>query len=218
MVEASQPRLPMTARCKTCEHPSRAEIDVALARGYPGVEVAQRFGLPKTSIWRHKRNGHVPANVVAAFPKHRSDLSVEALAQLRADESAGILLHLAQQRRLLLKAQDEAEAAGDREWSLRCTAALHRNIELTARAVGEFAQHERAINQTANLTVMMMPDYVKLRAGLIAALRPHPVARLAVGKVLAELEGEAPHIDGVRPEYDGQGVSRRAEFRRRVGD
>ena len=199
----------MTARCRTCEHPNRADIDVALARGFDCGTVAKRFG--GINIWnlqRHKRNGHIPPSVIAAFPKHRSDLSVEALHQLRCDESAGILLNLAQQRRLLLQAQDKAEAEGDREWSLRCTAAIHRNIELVARAVGEFAQHERAINQTANLTVMMTPDYVKLRAGLIAALRPHPAARLAVGKVLAELEGEPPHIDGIRPGYDGQAQCR----------
>jgi hypothetical protein len=194
----------MTARCKTCHHPNRADIDVALARGFNAGELSRKFGLPISSVQRHRRNGHVPPSVIAAFPKHRSDLSVEALAQLRADESAGVLLHLAQQRRLLLKAQDAAEAEGDREWSIRCTTALHRNIELTARAVGEFAQHERAVNQTANLTIMMTADYVKLRAGLIAALRPYPAARVAVGKVLAELEGQMPHFDGVRPEHDGR--------------
>jgi hypothetical protein len=208
----------MTARCKTCRHPKRADIDVALARGFNAVEVANRFDLPFPSVQRHRKRGHIPAAVIAAFPKHHTDLSAEALAQLRADESAGVLLYLAKQRRLLLKAQDEAEENGDREWSLRCTAAIHKNIELTARAVGEFAQHERVVNQTANLTVMMTADYVKLRAGLIAALRPHPAARLAVGEVLAEIEGQMPHFDGVRPGYDGQGTSRRTELRRRAGN
>ena len=155
----------MTARCRTCEHPNRADIDVALARGFNAARWLNGSAGNIRNVQRHTRNGHIPPSVIAAFPKHRSDLSVEALAQLRADEIAGVLLNLAQQRRLLLKAQDAAEAKGDREWSIRCTAALHRNIELTARAVGEFAQHERAVNQTANLTVMMTPDYVKLRAG-----------------------------------------------------
>jgi hypothetical protein len=88
----------------------------------------------------------------------------------------------------LLGAQEKAEARRDKDWSMRCTHALHRNIELTARAVGEFAQHERAVHNTANLTVMMLPDYVRLRAGLIAALRPYPAARQAVGEVLAEAQ------------------------------
>ena len=70
----------MTARCRTCEHPDRADIDVALARGFDCGTVAKRFG--GINIWnlqRHKRNGHIPPSVIAAFPKHRSDLSAEAL-------------------------------------------------------------------------------------------------------------------------------------------
>jgi hypothetical protein len=141
--------------------------------------------------------------VLDAFPKHRTDLSADTLAQLRCDESAGILLNLARQRRLLLEAQERAEAKRDKDWSLRCTHALHRNIELTARAVGEFAQHERSLTQVANLTVMMTPEYVRLRAGLIAALRPYPAARKAVGEVLTELEQSPVHFDGIRVGIDG---------------
>jgi hypothetical protein len=193
----------MTQRCKACHHEKRGEIDVGLARGEQIQALATKYGLPRSSISRHKRQGHIPAEVIAAFPKHRTDLSAEALEQLRCDESAGILLNLARQRRILLQAQDRAEARRDKDWSLRCTHALHRNIELTARAVGEFAQHERAVHQTANLTVMMLPDYVRLRAGLIEALRRHPAARKAVGKVLAELERAPVHFDGIRSGIDG---------------
>jgi len=193
----------MTQRCKACHHESRSEIDVALARGASARAVAQQFGVPQSSIQRHRRNGHIPPAVVDAFPKHRTDLSAEALAQLRCDESAGILLNLARQRRILLGAQERAEARRDKDWSLRCTHALHRNIELTARAVGEFAQHERAVHQTNVLSVMMLPDYVRLRAGLIEALRPYPSARKAVGEVLAELERQPVHFDGIRTGVDG---------------
>jgi hypothetical protein len=193
----------MTQRCKVCHHEKRGEIDVALARGASARAVERQFGVPQHSVRRHRRNGHIPAEVIASFPKHRSDLSAEALAQLRCDESAGILLNLARQRRILLQAQERAEARRDKEWSLRCTHALHRNIELTARAVGEFAQHERAVHQTANLTLLMTPDYVHLRAGLIAALRPYPAARKAVGAVLTELEQAPVHFDGIRSGIDG---------------
>jgi hypothetical protein len=193
----------MTQRCKACHHQNRGEIDVALARGASARAVAHQFGVAQSSVQRHRRNGHIPPAVLDAFPKVRTDLSAEALAQLRCDESAGILLNLARQRRILLQAQERAEARRDKEWSLRCTHALHRNIELTARVVGEFAQHERAINTTNVLSVMMLPDYVRLRAGLIAALRPYPAARKAVGEVLAELEKSPVHFDGIRAGVDG---------------
>lgn len=193
----------MTQRCKTCDHPRRGEVDIEIARGLPATEIAKKHGLPRSSVMRHRRNGHVPPSVVAAFPQHAADLSAEALRKLRADESSAVLLHLAEQRSRLLRLQDEAERKRWRPLVLQAANAIHRNIELVARAVGEFAQHERAVTQVAHLHVMMQPEYVQLRAGLIRALRPYPAARAAVGAVLAELEGRPVHFDGIRAGVDG---------------
>jgi hypothetical protein len=189
----------MPARCKTCAHPRRADIDIELARGTSGLEVARRFDLPPSTVWRHKRYGHVPPSVVAAFPQHRAELSAEALAKLRAEESQGVLMNLALQRSRLLRLQERADAEGDGSMALAAARELHRNIELVARAIGEFAQHERSISQVAHLHVMMQPEYVQLRSGLIRALRPHPEARRAVGEVLAALEAAPVHFDGIQP-------------------
>jgi hypothetical protein len=147
---------------------------------------------------RHKRGGHIPKAVIDAFPKQVL-LSDDGLSQLRRDESAGILLGLARQRRLLLEVQDRAAAKRDNEWIIRAAHALHRNVELVARAVGEFAQHERAIQTTNVLNVMMLPDYVRLRSRLLEAVRPFREARMAVASALAEIEGEPAHFDGVHP-------------------
>jgi hypothetical protein len=64
-----------------------------------------------------------------------------------------------------------------------------------AQAVG-IAKHVRAIQQTNVLSVMLSPDYLKLRRGLLEVGRAHPAARRAILKVLTEIEGEAPHMDG----------------------
>jgi hypothetical protein len=182
--------------CRTCEHPERSAIDIELARGINCGVVGRRFNLSIASVQRHKRGGHIPPSIIAAFPRHRADLSAQALAQLRADESAGVLLHLAQQRSTLLRLQDEAEQAGDRAGAVQIGRELHRNIELTGRTLGTFAEHERAITQVANLSVLMSPEYVDLRANLIKALTPFPEARKAVGSVLAVVDGSAPHYPG----------------------
>jgi hypothetical protein len=182
--------------CRACEHPERSAIDIELARGIACPKVAERFGLPASSMFRHRRNGHIPPSIISAFPKHRADLSVEALAQLRADESAGVLLHLAQQRSTLLRMQDQAERDGDPDIMLKVTKELHHNIELTGRSLGTFAEHERAITQVQNLAVLMSPEYIDLRASLIKALSPFPEARRAVGAVLGAIEGQAPHFPG----------------------
>jgi hypothetical protein len=81
---------------------------------------------------------------------------------------------------------------------------LHRNIELTGRSLGTFAEHERAITQVANLSILMSPEYVDLRANLIKALSPFPEARRAVGTVLGAIEGQAPHFPGRHPQIEGR--------------
>jgi hypothetical protein len=187
----------MPMRCKVCRHPEREKVDIELARGLSGRSVADRYGLPRTSVCRHKANGHVPRAIIDAFPKN-TQLSDEGLTQLRRDESANVLLSLARQRRMLLEVQDRAAAKRDNEWIVRAANALHRNVELVARTIGEFAQYERAISTTNVMNVMLQPDYLKLRSGLLEALRPYPGARAAVARVLQEIEGKEPHCDGYR--------------------
>jgi hypothetical protein len=186
----------MGQSCRTCEHPQRSAIDIEIARGINCAQVSRRFGLSYATVQRHKRGGHIPPSIAAAFPRHRADLSAAALAQLRADESAGVLLHLAQQRSTLLRMQDQAERDGDLQEVRLIARALHDNVELTGRSLGTFAEHERAITQVANLGVLMSPEYVDLRASLIKALTPFPEARRAVGSVLAGVEGRMPHYPG----------------------
>src|SRR5688500_7160744 len=150
----------MGQSCRACAHPQRSAIDIEIARGTNCLAIACRFEVPAWSVRRHKRNGHVPPSITAAFPRHRADLSAAALAQLRADESAGVLLHVAQQRSTLLRMQDQAERDGDQPVMVQITRELHRNIELTGRSLGTFAEHERALTQVQNLSVLMSPEYI----------------------------------------------------------
>ena len=191
----------MGQRCRTCDHPERSAIDIEIARGVECRPLSRRFGLPYSSLLRHRKSGHVPASVINAFPKHRANLSAEALAQLRADESAGVLLHLAQQRSTLLRLQDEAERKRWRPLMLQVTRELHRNIELTGRTLGTFAEHERAVTQVQNMAILMSPEYVALRGDLIRALTAHPKARAAVAEVLGRIEGAAPVFTGTHPHH-----------------
>ncbi len=189
----------MGQRCRTCDHPRRSEIDIELARGVVCTAIAKRFDLPGSSVTRHKKTGHIPASVRDAFSQTAGQLSAEALAQIRAEESQGVLLNLARERSVLFKLQDECIRKGWRPLALAAADKLHRNIELTARALGTFAQHEEAVARVANFQILLQPAYVDLRSNLIAALRPYGKAREAVGEVLAQLEGEVPHFTGKHP-------------------
>jgi hypothetical protein len=193
----------MTQRCKTCDSPERSAVDIEIARGTPATVIARRFNLPNCSISRHKRSGHVRASIISAFPPHRADLSKQALAELRASESAGVLLHLAQQRSTLLRLQDECERKKWRPLQLAAAREILKNIEATARCLGVFAEHERSITQVQHLHLLAAPEYVGLRADLIQALRAFPQARAAVGAVLARIDQAPVHWDGIRTGIDG---------------
>jgi hypothetical protein len=107
-----------------------------------------------------------------------------------------VLSNLAHERSLLFTLQDECIRKGWRPLALAAADKLHRNIELTARTLGTFAEHERAVVQATNVQILMQPVYLELRANLIEALRPFPKARVAVGEVLAQVDGATPHWDG----------------------
>jgi hypothetical protein len=186
----------MAQRCKTCRHPDAEQINIAIARGQSANSIAKQYGLTVDGVRRHKISGHVPQAILDSFlPQH--GLSDESLSQLRRDESAGILLSLSRQRRILLEVQDRAAKARNNEWIVKVANALHRNVELVARAVGEFAQHERAVHQHNSLSVVLSPDYLRLRTGLMEIGRAHPKARSAIVALLSELEGSVPHMDGM---------------------
>lgn len=46
----------MAKSCSVCEHPDREAIDKALREGVTPYKLAQRYGLPKESLRRHRTN------------------------------------------------------------------------------------------------------------------------------------------------------------------
>jgi hypothetical protein len=176
--------------CHTCTHESRGQIEFLLARGVPSRQVAERFGLKKDSCARHFRN-HCPGGLIAKL-KARALRSIAGsnvdLESLRKEESEGLIQQVIGLRASLQGLAEQAVALGD----LRCAGMLYGKITdllgLTGRLLGEFAVHERSV--TNNLVVS--PDFLKLRASLLVALRPFPEAKRAVAAALSELESVEP--------------------------
>jgi hypothetical protein len=171
-------------QCTVCRHRERAAIDLALARGVSVRALAKRYKLGVDSLYRHQRNGHLPAQLRAkllAGPDTDIDLD-----RLREIESQSLLANLVSLRQRLMASVDVAEESGDGAMVARVASQLHKNLELTGRLLGDLA-----VGSTTIQNVLVLPAYVEMRVQLVKALAPFPEARQAVAQVLHTIEAKA---------------------------
>jgi hypothetical protein len=152
--------------------------------GVPMKQIGRRYGYSVDAIsrYRDRMPQQLKAAIVAAALKPKEG----DLDKLRADEAEGILGNLAHQRARLLLCQDECMEAGAVEPVARLSGVIHKNIELTGRYLGLFAQH----HVSSQVHITLTEDYLRLRQALIMALRPFPEARRAVAEELHRIEGQ----------------------------
>jgi len=164
--------------------PNRPLIERALAMGVPMTQVAERYGHSLAAInrYRERMPQQLKAAIVAATLKPKET----DLDKLKLDESEGILGNLAHQRARLLLTQDVAMEEGAGELVVRLAGAVHKNIELTGKYLGLFAQQ----HVSTNVNILLSEDYLRLRQTLVNALRPYPEARHAVAEALHQVESD----------------------------
>lgn len=159
--------------CTICTHPKREAIDQALIAGELSYrDIAGRFEISRSSLVRHKQN-HLPATLAQAQ---------EAREVANADDLLG---QLDQLRAEAHRIKDKAEKAGDFRAALTGIRELVRIVELMAKVSGELQE-----SQTVN--VLIMPEWVTIRAAVVEALAPFPEARAAVAGVLQGVDHGQP--------------------------
>jgi len=160
----------MARPCTICNHPQRAEIDRVLAAGQTANTVlSSQFAVTEQALRRHK-DKHLPAQLVKAQ---------EAREVAQADDL------LAQVKRLQIVTMNVLKLAYDAQdlrTALQAVSQARQNLELVGRIVGEL-EAERV--QVAVVTTS--PDWLRLRAAILAALDPHPDARLAVLEAMRDV-------------------------------
>jgi hypothetical protein len=146
--------------------------------------VARKYGISKDSAYRYLRK--MPPQLRAAHmgAKLRAGADLE---KLRIEESESLLQNLATQRARLFLLQDQALETENGGLATQISGAIHRNLELVGKYLGEFATHQ--IRTT--VSVLVDPQYLELRAALVRALQPYPDARAAVAAVLHKIESKA---------------------------
>jgi len=171
-------------RCKTCQFHDVAALENMFARGAPVAAIARRFKLPYESVQRHCK-AHIPPAVLASIEaKAFRAANAKALADLRADESENLLNRIVHTRRRINAILSQAEQDKDWRGAILAKKTLHENYTLSGKLIAELNTGTQVINQS----LVVSPDYLKLRALLVQALQPFPAARIAVAKALRELE------------------------------
>jgi len=119
------------------------------------------------------------------------DLDID-LDKLKETESQSLLGNLVALRHRLFASLDVAEECGDGNMVTRVASALHTNLELTGKLLGDLG-----VGGTTNVNVLVLPAYVELRVALVQALSAFPEAKLAVAQVLHHLESKA--AESIKP-------------------
>ncbi|HEY8745812.1 MAG TPA: hypothetical protein VIU62_22220 [Chloroflexota bacterium] len=126
--------------------------------------IAAQQGLSPAALQRHK-NDHIPPPLAAEHQEQQQAYALDVLAQLKAINAAS------------LGVLKDARQSGDGELVLKAVDRVQRQIELQAKLLGE-------LDERPQVNVLVMPEWVTLRARLLVALAPYPAARLALAEAL----------------------------------
>ncbi len=154
----------MPRACTICGHPERADIETALVAREPYRDIARRHSVSKDACSRHAKE-HLPALLAKAREAEEASRADDLLKQVRALQAKTL--------NLLLK----AEEAGELRTALAGIREARGNVELLAKLSGEL--DERPV-----VNLYLSPEWLEVRALIVAALEPHETAKRAVIQVL----------------------------------
>ena len=156
----------MPGSSTVASHPQIDEINALLVAGAPHRDVAGRFGLSKSAVTRHARNG-LPKSMVRAREAKEvasADALVAELKELK-DSAVAVL--------------DKAREAGDGREMLAAIKTARSVVETVAKLIGAL-QQDGAVSVEVGVRV----DLDRMREVIIEALADHPDARRDVAEAL----------------------------------
>ena len=156
----------MPRTCTICRHDRLADIDKAMVERRPFRDIAGQYKLTKSSLMRH-HDDHLPAKLVRAkrvAEVVEADALLDQVLGLK-DKALGIL--------------DIAEKDRDLKAATGAIREARSCVELLGKLAGQLASAP-----TINLT--LSAEWMQVQATVIAALAPHPEARMAVAAALEQ--------------------------------
>jgi hypothetical protein len=172
-------------QCTICAHDKRHQIELGIVAKVSSHVLAARFGVSHDAIKRHSDNHLTQVQRAALLAARKpSEIDLEAL---RTSETEGLLSQLIGQRARLHQHSELATELGDVRGAVAAENAITGNLKLVAQLLGQLVQH----HDLRHTSILISPDYLRLREVLVRALRPFPAAAQAVGAALCAMEAEA---------------------------
>lgn len=154
--------------CSVCGHDQAHLVNVALVSRESYRAIARQFGLSKDALRRHAQE-HIP------------ELLAKAKAAVEVAEADDLLARIEGIQRRTLAILEAAEDTQQHGTALAAIREARANLELIGRVTKELVA-------APTLNLHLNPEWLEVRATIVAALDAHPAARESV---LAALEGNA---------------------------
>ena len=198
-------RRPVGRRCTICNHPTRPQIDLAIATGVSKRAVAERFGVSRDAVWRHAQ-AHLTTEMRAALATRLLQREGDT-RRILLEEGAGVTEALKAIRGPLFGLFLAAADSGDNKAAAALSARLHENLALVAKLTGELVPHAG----TSITNILLSPDFQRLRTELMRVLAHYPEAQAEVTAVFrqaglraaSEMGASAAKTIDALPERDG---------------
>ena len=172
-------------KCQTCQHPERERIDTELALSPSVAEVAERWGIPRRSMSRHRQNCMTQKQIaqIRAITPAQAELDIEELTR-RGGEAAVIGFS-----RLIQECKKGAEKCD--KLGMPGEAVKYRKVQLEAyKEQAKIATLYPGRKSVTNNN-LVMGDVSTLFDMIDATLRPFPEARAAVAAAFARSQAPA---------------------------
>jgi hypothetical protein len=166
----------VTPRCTVCTHEQAAAINRELVRSVPVRDIAQRYGLNKSSVHHHGKT-HLPhvvqdgMSLLEEKEEEKMRVALDVVGQLKAANEA------------VWEVFNEAKDEGNRADRLWAVDRIQKQLVLQAKLLGDIGGFKTQVN------ILIAPQVQQV---ILSALDPYPQARVAVAEALRGIE--APEI------------------------
>jgi hypothetical protein len=174
----------MPRPCTVCRHHRLPDIAADMANGVTDVGIAERYGLARSSVQRHRQHVRTPSSIAAA---ERKGAAFTALASLPSADEVGAAYSSIAAR------IDAIAARAEKEGSLAVALMGLKELRSTVTAQAHLAGHVGS-GATVQVNTQVNVDMNAAVREILAAIQSTPRSAVRASGVAARLDSH-PDVD-----------------------